>query len=208
MTTKTDAQMAADEERFADDPERVEMLRCVRRFKTSWLELGEALTRIRRSNHWKTWGYETFEAYAKNELRLRQDTVDKLTGSFVFLQKRAPEVLDRESMKGPVPSYQAIDYLRRAEEQEDAPKDVVRALYTKVMDEGTSLPKLKKEFESTVFPLAPQDKKARDQAGIRNVASRLRALLGESDAVPKRLAARVNEVLDELLTAVEQEKAA
>ena len=56
--TKTDAALAAAAEAHADDPERAELLHCARRFKSSWLELGEALTSVRKSGAWKRWGYE------------------------------------------------------------------------------------------------------------------------------------------------------
>ena len=82
--------MAEAEQAHADDPERAELLRRARRFKTSWIELAEALTQSRRGGRWREWGYASFEAYAKSELHLRQETVDKLTGSYSFLQRRAP----------------------------------------------------------------------------------------------------------------------
>src|SRR5580692_2951018 len=110
--TKTDAAMADAERAHADDPERAELLRRARRFKASWVELGEALTAIKRSGGFRDWGYDSFEAYAKNELHLRQETADKLTGSFAFLQKRAPAVLARDPLRDPIPSYQAVDFLR------------------------------------------------------------------------------------------------
>src|SRR5271166_4946009 len=119
--TKTEVALAEAEQTHADDPERADVLRRARTFKTSWIELGEALTRIKRSGQWKQWGYESFEAYAGGELFLKPQTVDKLTGSFTFLQRRAPSVLSRDGVREPIPSYQAVDFLRRAEASEDAP---------------------------------------------------------------------------------------
>jgi hypothetical protein len=208
VATKVDAKLAADEDRFQDDPERHEMLQCVRRFKASWIDLGRALSEIRRASSWKRWGFDSFEAYTKSELHLRQETVDKLTGSFMFLQKRAPNLAAGREADAPMPSYQAIDFLRRAEEREDAPKDAVRAIYTRVMEEGANLPALKKEFQDSVFPLNAAEKRARDASGIRNVATRLRALVDGTHAVPKHLASRVAEALDELLAAVGDSEAA
>jgi hypothetical protein len=62
MGTKTDAALAAAEAAHADDPERAELLRRARRFKASWIDLAEALTKTRRQSRWKAWGYDTFEA--------------------------------------------------------------------------------------------------------------------------------------------------
>ena len=200
--TKTDAEMQAEEELHADDEVRAGTLRAARRFKTSWVELAESLTRVRKHAEWKRWGFESFEQYAKSELRLKQETVDKLTGSYQFLQKRAPAVLCRDGLKDEIPSYQTIDFLRRAEDREETPRDVVDALYTKVIDENVSLPKVKKEFGATVFPIARAEQKEKDRAGIRNVAKRLSELLGETKVVPRHLAQKVEAALEELLAAV------
>src|ERR1700677_4223653 len=94
--TKTETLLAEAEQAHADDPERAEALRRARTFKASWIELGEVLIRVKRSGHWKTWGYESFEAYAQAELFLRPQTVEKLKGSYAFLQRRAPSVLSRD----------------------------------------------------------------------------------------------------------------
>src|SRR5262249_32885017 len=94
--TKVEAQLEAKEREHEDDPERAELLRRARRFKASWIELGEALTQARRENRWRDWGHESFESYVKSELHLRPETADKLCGSFGFLQRRAPEVLRRD----------------------------------------------------------------------------------------------------------------
>ena len=111
--TKVDEELEVTELTFADDPERANVVARVRRFKASWIELAEALSDVKRGNRYKTWGYDSFEDYAKKELRLKPDTVDKLLGSFTFLRKRAPEVLERDGVARSIPSYQAIDFLRR-----------------------------------------------------------------------------------------------
>ncbi len=46
--TKTEAALEHAEQAHADDPERAELLRRARRFKTSWIELAEALTACRK----------------------------------------------------------------------------------------------------------------------------------------------------------------
>ncbi len=142
--TNVDRALAALEEQHADDPERVELLRRTRRFKSSWLQLGEALSEVKKGKTWERWGYETFEAYAKAELKLRMDTVEKLTGSFLFLHKSAPEVLRRDPLENHLPSYQAIDFLRRAEERNEQDKNVsietMDEVRHKILDEGVRWP--------------------------------------------------------------------
>src|SRR5262245_27100628 len=96
--TNVDRALAALDEKHADDPERAELLRRTRRFKASWLELAEGLAEVKRGKTWERWGYDSFDSYTKGELKLRPDTVEKLTGSFLFLHKRAPEVLRRDPL--------------------------------------------------------------------------------------------------------------
>jgi hypothetical protein len=199
--TKTEAALAAAEEAHADDPARAEVLKRARRFKSSWIELGEALSNVRRTGDFKRWGYASFEDYARLELHLRQETVEKLLGSFLFLKKRAPSVLERDGLESSIPSYQAVDFLRRAEEN-DAPAEAVSAIRTRVLEEGAGLPSIVRQFKDVVFPIDEREKKQRDVSAVLNVAKRLRELLDETRVVPKKLAAEVGQTLDRLLEQV------
>jgi hypothetical protein len=201
--TKTDAALADAEAAHADDPERADLLRRARQFKASWIELAEALTRTKRNGRWKAWGYESFEAYAKGELRIRHDTVDKLTGSYTFLQRRAPNVLDRDAVRDPVPSYQAVDFLRRAEASSSAPREAVAEIRRRVLEDGAPAAAVSREYRDVVFPVDEPTRQARDAAGLKNVAKRLRELLTETRVVPRRLAGEVGAALDRLIEAVE-----
>lgn len=51
--TNVDRALEALEEQHSDDPERATMLRLSRRFKTTWIELGEALSRVKKTESWK-----------------------------------------------------------------------------------------------------------------------------------------------------------
>jgi hypothetical protein len=202
--TNVDRALAALEEKHADDQERVELLRRTRRFKASWLLLAEALSEVKRSKRWEAWGYDSLEAYTKNELKLRNDTVEKLTGSYLFLHKRAPEVLTRDPLDAPLPSYQAIDFLRRAEEKAEENGDVSDAtmedIRKKVLDDGVPVAQVAKLYKDTLFPVSDAQKRDKDRAALKSTASRLREMLASTDAVPKRLANTVGESLDELLS--------
>jgi hypothetical protein len=200
--TKTEAALAEAETAHADDPQRVEALRRARAFKTSWIELADVLVRVKRGDLWRSWGFESFEAYAKAELFLRQETVDKLTGSFAFLQRRAPSVLSRDGVREPIPSYQAVDFLRRAEASEHAPRDTVDEIRKRVIDDLAPVSAVSRAYGNVVFPKDEAALRRQDVAGIRNVAKRLRELLTDTRTVPRRLASEVKESLDRLLEAV------
>lgn len=205
--TKVDAELAHAEAAHAtSNPERAEIIARTRRFKASWIELAEALTHVRRDDTWQGWGFESFEQYTSRELKLRQETVDKLTGSYQFLQRRAPAVLRRDGVSESIPSYQAIDFLRRAEEQQGAPEEAVVAIRKKVLDEGVPLPSVSREYKDVVFPIDEDARVARDRSALRHAATKLRDALASTRAVPRGLANGVSEKLDELLEALESAK--
>jgi hypothetical protein len=206
IKTKVDAELADAEIQHSNDPERAELIARTRRFKASWLELAEALTHVRKHDTWKNWGYESFEAYALRELKLRQETVDKLTGSYAFLQKRAPNVLKRDGVIDAIPSYQAIDFLRRAEEREDAPEEAVVAIRKKVLEEGMPLPSVSREFKDVVFPIDDDARDKRDKRDLRHAAHKLKDGLASTRAVPKHLATQLTEKLDELIETLTEAK--
>ena len=210
IRTKVDAELEAAAEEHEGDPERADLIHRARRFKTSWLELAEALTEVRRSAHWKRWGFDSFEAYARSELHLKPETVEKLTGSFQFLRSKAPEVLRRDGLSAPIPSYQSVDFLRRAEESEPAESGVMEALRKRVIEDAAPAASVSREFKAQVFPIDDAAKKERDAAALRNVAKRLQDLLGETRAVPRRLALETAESIGKLLEALSkgEEKAA
>lgn len=206
--TKTDAVLAAAAAQHEGDEERVTLIESARRFKSSWLELAEALSALRRSESFRRWGYESIEDYASAELHLRKDTVAKLTGSYGFLQRRAPDVLRRDGVRAPIPDYHAVDFLRRAEEQPGAPDDAVASIRKRVIEENAPASAVARQFKSVVFPIDEAAQRARDTAGLRNVATRLRELLEGTRAVPRKLAAEVSAELGRLLEALGEERAA
>ncbi len=203
-TTKVDAELAAAEQAHAErDPERADMIRTARLFKSSWLELAGALSRHKRAATWRRWGFESFEQYTKLELHLRPETVDKLTGSFAFLQKRAPEVLARDGLSAPIPSYQAVDFLRRAEESEDAPREAVQSLTQKVLADAAPLSAVSREYKDVVFPISAADRAARDHATLKAAVARVRDLLPETKAITKKLAGETAAAMERVLEALE-----
>jgi hypothetical protein len=198
--TKTDDVLAASEIQHGHDPERAEMIARVRRFKASWFELGESLTEVKRAEGYKKWGYGSFEDYCKRELHLKRDTADKLTGSFAFLRSRAPEVLRRDGREAPIPSYQSVDFLRRAEEAE-APEETLTELRRHVLDEGAPLPKIARLYREAVFPLDADEQTEKRLGNLTSTINRLVELLAHARAeklVPEPLCAEVEEPLSRL----------
>ena len=205
--TKVEEALAEAERSHEGDPERAELLRRARRFKASWLELAEGLSEVRRAGHFKRWGFATFEDYARRELHLRQETADKLTGSYQFLRRSAPQVLDRDGLGAPIPSYQSIDFLRRAEEQEGVPGEAIAELRRRVIDEAAPLPALSRKFREVVFPRGEEEQRDKHAQSLRATARRLADLLDGTRAVPRPLAREVGAAVARLIEALGTDEA-
>src|SRR4051794_25392290 len=197
--SKTDDALARAEVAHASDPERAELIARVRRFKASWFELGEALTEVKRAEGFKKWGYASFEDYCAKELHLKRDTADKLTGSFAFLRKSAPEVLRRDGRDGPIPNYQAVDFLRRAEEEAtDVPAETMTELRRHVLEDGAPLAKVPRLFREAVSPAEAEADGEKRLGNLKSTINRLVELLAHARAdklVPEPLCAEIEEPL-------------
>ena len=88
--TRGEAEIEALLAKLQPGSERHGALSAARDFKASWVALGERLTQIRESGQYSQWGYKTFEAYVRGELRLKPETANKLTRSFSFLRDHEP----------------------------------------------------------------------------------------------------------------------
>src|SRR5260370_15418340 len=130
---------------------------------------------------------------------LRQQTVETLTGSFTFLQKRAPSVLSRDGVREPIPSYQAVDFLRRAEASEDAPRGAVDEVRRRVIEDAAPASVVTRAYRDVVFPIDEGARRKRDTAGVRNVARPLRELLVQTRPLPTHFSPATTATLARLL---------
>jgi hypothetical protein len=204
--TQTDDKLAAAEEAFSSDPDRADMIARVRRFKASWFELGSALTEMRRTERYSQWGFANFEDYCRRELHLKRETADKLTGSYAFLRRAAPEVLQRSGHEAPIPSYQSVDFLRRAEEESEAPKETIAEIRSKVLDEGLELPKLSRIYRQVVFPIDADAEVDKQRRSLKQAVQKLIELLPharDEKWVPARLVSDLEAPLAQLSAALE-----
>jgi hypothetical protein len=199
--TKVDSDLDTRIAAFQGDEERVDVLQRARRFKASWIELGEALSRVMSSERFKEWGYASFEDYCSKELHIRRETAFKLTGSYTFLKSRAPDVLRRDGMRAPIPPMESVSFWRRAEEESEAeaPAEALKELRRAVVDEGAPAASLKRRYKEVFFPTGDEEKKDRDRSAVLSAAQKLLELLADARSVPKTLAADVEEQLGRLI---------
>lgn len=165
---------------------RFQVLESARRFKSSWVELGERLIAVNEKKLYREWGYVTFEEYCAKEVRIKKPTALKLTRAYRFLEKEEPQLLARQEELRPLPDYRSVDLLCRAREEglaEQPYHDLRRA----VLEEERSHPTILKRYRDTA-PAPPQDE--REKAALRRALSatkQLETALGELPPLPDRL---------------------
>ena len=208
IITKTDRQMEDRMLAVANDPLRADTLAKARSFKRTWLELAEALAKVQHHTSWEQWGYTDFDSYCRKELHLRGATVQKLLGSYRFLETSAPRVIERargtDHFEAPIPSLPVVEFVQKATERAAADPETLETIQRVAFDEGMEAPVLARRFKDVAFPETDRERRDKLRASIAQAARRLSSLIAEEGSpVPKKLAIQVEETVGELLEAIE-----
>jgi hypothetical protein len=205
--TKTERIMEAAILEHQGDAERVLVIERAKRFKRSWIELAEVLTGVREHDTWRRWGFASFDDYCARELHLRKGTVDKLCASYGFLRTNAPRLLRDEAQDDvelkKIPSWQAVDFVARAEERGAASDEVMAEMKRAVFDEGAPMPVLSRKYREVAFPVDDEEKRSRLRAQIAAAARRLADLVTDEEAgIPDRMVRKIEEAIGELVQTI------
>jgi hypothetical protein len=176
------------------DSERYQVLLSAKRFKSSWAELGESLTKVANTGQFHDWGYTSFEDYCSREIRIRRQTADKLLLAFRFLEREEPGILERKDDR-PLPDFRSVDLLRQArEEQSFSPADY-NDLRRTVLEDDRSHPTAARQFREMLQGYQPDRRGIRCCQGALSAARRLSNALAELEAVPPDLERAVQELV-------------
>jgi hypothetical protein len=126
---------------------RYQALATARRFKSSWVELGEKLLQIQKSGQFQDWGYDSFEDYCSREIRIKKPTAQKLTLAYRYLEKDEPELLARQTELKPLPDFRSVELLRQAREEKSFSEEEYAGLCRAVIEEERSHPTVMKRFK-------------------------------------------------------------
>ena len=133
---------------------RYQVLDAAKRFKSSWIEIGQHLFTVYKDKLFKDWGYLTFEAYCAKEIGVRQNTALKLLRSYSFLEKEEPTFLKREALDGRrpsrIPGYESVNALRLAKQSERISEKEYQGLREEVFDEGREEAEVKKKIRTVL----------------------------------------------------------
>lgn len=182
--------------------ERFQVLETAKRFKSSWVELGDRLLAVSSRSLYRDWGYGSFEDYCTKEIRIKKETAEKLTLAYRFMEKHEPELMARRQEPRPLPDYRSIDLLRQAREEKGFSDEEYADLRKRVIEEERSHPTVLKQFREVA--------RSREEP-VSDPSVQLKAALGAARRLDTALrgvediSADYREMVENLITHLEEE---
>ena len=200
--TEPGDKLAARAETLPPGSMRRKVLEGAKRFKAAWVEFARLLSQVRRKEHWREWGYPSFDKYCASELFIKKATAEKLTASYGFLERHEPRLAEG---RGDVeaPPFEVIEVLSRAEAAGRLTAEGWRELRDEVMERPPTPRALDRTLTEKYGPppapprVPPSERLERIAGQARRLAD---ACAGEG-AVPPALRAKA-EALAEALEAL------
>ena len=211
---KTKSLEAIEEKMTGMDTEslRFQILQNAKNFKTSWIDLGQALYSVWKDKLFKDWGYLTFDAYTSKEIGVRKNTALKLLKTYYFLEKEEPHLVDKDYVKtidaSEVPNYESVDVLRMAKRKRTLGEDDYRRFRKDILEKGRDGREVKKDLTALIRQreeLEPEEaRRKRREATIKRLLTTLRSLKTEIE-VTKVLPSDVLKQTKTLIDRIEAE---
>lgn len=169
-------------------------------FKTSWVNLGQALYSVWRDKLFYVWGYDKFEYYVEQEVGLPKQLSLKLLKNYFFLEQEEPEYLKKEFADGreplKVPGVEAVNVLRLAKQNKELMRNDYVRLKRDVFEKGKDAAALRQDLTALMKERKPVDPE--EERDKRNMAA-IRRLHNALDIFQKDMEA-LKLIPDEILT--------
>ena len=186
---------------------RYQVLGAAKSFKSSWIQLGQYMFTVYKDKLYRDWGHQTFETYCSKEIGIRQATAMKLLKSYSFLEKEEPAYVREDAMEerkpSRIPSFESVNALRLAHENESISEDQYDDLRQEILEEGKEDADVKKKIKYLLKAgqkksAAPGDEK---NASLKKLAQYLTNY--KNDVSLLSLPPKVLKKLDELIEVLE-----
>ncbi len=209
IKTKSLNRIEGQMEKLDEGSIRYRILTSAKNFKTSWIELGQALYTVWKDRLYKEWGYLSFDAYTSKEIGIKKPTALKLLKSYYFLEKEEPSLLQKdhaESLKASsVPSYESVNVLRLAKNKKEIDEDDYSRLKKDVLEMGKDAGEVKKDLTCLIKQaeeLEPEEARRKKKvAAVKRFLATLKALKREvemsklvSASITKEIAILINKI--------------
>lgn len=170
-----------------------------RRFKSTWVELGKLLVKVRDEALFTEWGYPTFDNYCSKELHIRKATADKLVRSFSFLSRHEPKVVANDNVVEVAPAFEVVEVLAGAEERGQLSAQEYQSIRESIWNPEKPAAELRREFNER-FPRPAPEPPAEDvqlrrlALAARKLAQELKGCRKIPDVIAERAAALAGDV--------------
>lgn len=184
---------------------RQAVLLAAKRFKSSWVELGKLLMKVRHEGTFEEWGYPTFEAYCLAELRIRKQTADKLTRGYSFINKHEPERVSAPDIVESAPAFEVVEVLAQAEERGQLSAQEYKSIRDSIWNPEKPTSELRRELTER-FPTPPAEASA-DPASVKRLWQQMKRLAAELRAnrkIPRAIVDRADALAQDLEEVVTQ----
>jgi len=195
-------------EEVSPDSLRYQVLVRAKEFKTSWIELGQILYTVWKNKLYKEWGYIEFETYTSKEIGIQKQTALKLLRSYAFLQKEGPRYLKKdyteEASVAQVPTYEAVDVLRRASGNKELGKEDYAQIKKYVLEDGKNAREAQKHFTMMIKKneeMNPKDLRKKSTTQVKRFLSLLKSIRQEirtSDILSKKVVDETDKLINML----------
>ena len=191
------------------DSIRYRVLQSAKNFKTSWIELGQALYSVWKDKAYKEWGFLTFDAYAQKEIGIKKATAMKLLKSYYFLEKEEPVYLQKEHSgsisPAAVPSYESVNLLRLAKNKTNIDRDDYQRFRKDVLEMGKDPSQFKRDLTTLIREreeLEPAEaRQRRKMAVVKRLVSSLKTLNADIESqklLPANLIKEISVLINKL----------
>ncbi len=190
-------------EELEPNSERYQVLDTARRFKSSWVELGDKLLKVSSAARYREWGYASFEEYCAQEIRIKKGTAEKLTLAYRYMERHEPELLSRREVLKQLPDYRSVELLRRAREEKNFSEEEYAELRKSVVEQERSHPTILKRFNEVAAvrgdePTNPVVALKTGLAAARRLDTTLQAFTAVPRVYLEQLRSLINHLEEEL----------
>lgn len=198
MTTAVEEHLEKKSQAVSTGSYRHTVLQAAKRFKSSWVEFGKLLTKVRNEALFEQWGYDSFDSYCFSELRIKKATADKLTKSYNFMEKHEPKAMERDDIAETAPAWDVVSVLADAEERGALSGQEYKSIRDSIWNPEKSVSELKRELTDQYGPPEPKRDEKAELKRLAGWARKLAEELHKAKKVPKSVAERADALADDI----------
>lgn len=188
---------------------RYQTLEAAKRFKASWIGLGQMLWTVYKDKKFREWGYLTFDAYCLKDVGIKAATAKKLLQSYYFLEKEEPSTLKRltsdDAPAAELPSAESVNLLRLLKNRDEVPAEDYQKVRSYVLEKGKEPEEVRRQVQTLLEENKKADpeevQEARTKSAVRRMIGTLKALrqqLSGAGLIPKKVMDEVESLTKKL----------